>query len=466
VAWEDSRNGNKDIYGTRLTASGSIVALDGAASGIPIVTVAQDQSAPAVAFDGLSYLVAWADKRTYTNSDIYAGRVSTAGAVLDGSGFAIKAGLPRYRSPALACKGTPADGCLLVYEADDLAAYTNRLKGVIVKGGAGNGASCTVGNDCATGYCVDSVCCDTACGVGDLYDCQACSVAAGSSSNGTCGLRSAGVVCSPATVSPCDAPDLCDGVSSACSAYVAVYGTICRWAAGPCDALEKCNGYNTLCPSDQTLPDNTPCPAGACQSGVCIPAPSADAGVPDGSADGASSGDGSGPAKDGAPGSDGPPSPEGGSVESGTEDSSLIGADFAPDLLGTPLDAGLADAATADLLPMLDAASPTPDGAVIKDHSVVDLPRDKSAAPTADVASVQGDGPASSRDSRVDVTPQPTPPDDGSGGCMVASAEARSPGGCVLWLVVLAAVGLRCRRSRRRPAERSNSRSRSRYSRS
>ncbi|MFT3774784.1 MAG: kelch repeat-containing protein [Minicystis sp.] len=48
-----------------------------------------------------------------------------------------------------------------------------------------NGAACSASNQCSSGFCVDGVCCNTACG-GGANDCQACSVAAGASQDGTC----------------------------------------------------------------------------------------------------------------------------------------------------------------------------------------------------------------------------------------------------------------------------------------
>ncbi|MBM4360228.1 MAG: hypothetical protein FJ096_19145, partial [Deltaproteobacteria bacterium] len=45
-----------------------------------------------------------------------------------------------------------------------------------------NGVACTSGTECASGNCVEGVCCDTSCDVG----CSACTVAKGADADGTC----------------------------------------------------------------------------------------------------------------------------------------------------------------------------------------------------------------------------------------------------------------------------------------
>ncbi|AKT43464.1 DNRLRE domain-containing protein [Chondromyces crocatus] len=97
--------------------------------------------------------------------------------------------------------------------------------------GNGQGVACQFGVDCLSGFCVDGVCCNSACGGNNQNDCQACSQAAGAAVDGTCSVRASGSVCRPAV----------DG----------------------CDVVEVCNGSATTCPADVVLP-----PA-ACQSG-CV----------------------------------------------------------------------------------------------------------------------------------------------------------------------------------------------------
>lgn len=122
--------------------------------------------------------------------------------------------------------------------------------------GWSNGSPCSTAALCDSGYCVDGVCCKSACG-GGKDDCQACSKRAGASTDGTC--------------------------------EVASKGTVCRASKGPCDAVERCDGIAGLCPADLFATPGTPCPGGFCAGGACVapdaggargdgPAPAADSG--------------------------------------------------------------------------------------------------------------------------------------------------------------------------------------------
>lgn len=63
--------------------------------------------------------------------------------------------------------------------------------------------SCSAEDECASGQCVDGVCCDTAC----TGDCDACSIAAGAATDGTCGPVPDGTSCDDANV--CTQTDTC-----------------------------------------------------------------------------------------------------------------------------------------------------------------------------------------------------------------------------------------------------------------
>ncbi len=147
-------------------------------------------------------------------------------------------------------------------------------------GGGGNKACDGLGNcrlktseprsndvECASGFCVDGVCCDANC----TGTCQACSAAKkGSGQDGVCDSITAGMdpddECSPQAVATCGTTGFCNG-SGACAKYAA--GTICNAAScGQSSVFEadKCDGSG-ICVNGAT----TPCGAGFyCVTGQCF----------------------------------------------------------------------------------------------------------------------------------------------------------------------------------------------------
>ena len=120
------------------------------------------------------------------------------------------------------------------------------------------GASCTASTGCESGFCVDGVCCQSACD-------GACETATCSPA-GQCILAAASTVCRAAT-GVCDAAETCDGSSGACPADgFASTTTECRAAAGDCDVPELCPGDSAACPSDRLADLGASCRpiAGAC----------------------------------------------------------------------------------------------------------------------------------------------------------------------------------------------------------
>ncbi|UCG55120.1 MAG: T9SS type A sorting domain-containing protein [Dehalococcoidia bacterium] len=81
VVWADERSSqSSDIFGTRITPSGTI--LDSCV--IAISTAPGDQVSPAVAFDGVNYFVVWA-----SDYGIYGARINQEGHMLDPAGIVL-----------------------------------------------------------------------------------------------------------------------------------------------------------------------------------------------------------------------------------------------------------------------------------------------------------------------------------------------------------------------------------------
>jgi hypothetical protein len=176
---------------------------------------------------------------------------------------------------------------------------------------APNGEACIDNGECASGNCIDDVCCDTSCGLGSDYDCMACSTAKGAVTDGTCGTTNsranwecrparsscdipeicdgsstacptpdvferAGFICNPES-GACDEPDYCDGTSANCLPRYMPSTTICRAALGPCDLVEKCDGTSRNCPGDNMKAGGALCRVSA---GPCDEADACDGSTP------------------------------------------------------------------------------------------------------------------------------------------------------------------------------------------
>ena len=321
VVWDDNRNSGTtgyDIFGTQIKISGSVATVNGT----PISTAYYSQQHPDVAWDGTGYMVVWHDNRyTYaTGYDIFASRVSAAGVVQDKAGISVSqaggdqlypkiasagsgsvalwqdyrngkynidvfgtvitsagvvkspvglgvaASLEHERNPELAAG---AGGTYLaVYSrfTPGSSAGATRIYGRLITEEKAQGSACTAGNQCASGYCSDGFCCDKACGLGNPNDCQACSVSAGSSKDGTCETATSGTQCR-AAAGVCDKAEKCDGSSVTCPTNDYQAATqVCRGALGPCDEAETCSGTSADCPTNQFKASGAVCRAAA---GTC-----------------------------------------------------------------------------------------------------------------------------------------------------------------------------------------------------
>jgi hypothetical protein len=115
--------------------------------------------------------------------------------------------------------------------------------------------TCADAAECASGFCVDGMCCDGACGGSDASDCQACSIDAGGTANGTCTPRMAGTACAD-DGNVCTA-DHCDGTNIVCQHPAGNAGTLCHDApaAALCEADQICTGTTPVCPPATLPPD-------------------------------------------------------------------------------------------------------------------------------------------------------------------------------------------------------------------
>src|SRR5258706_1554610 len=101
VTWIDFRSGtNYDIYAQRVNAAG---VSQWAADGVALSTAADGQRDPTMVSDGAGgAIVAWFDRRSGTNYDIYAQRVNAAGVPLwTANGVALSAAANHQYSPTI-----------------------------------------------------------------------------------------------------------------------------------------------------------------------------------------------------------------------------------------------------------------------------------------------------------------------------------------------------------------------------
>jgi hypothetical protein len=104
VVWQDIRTGIDDAFASRVTAAGVVQDPAGIKVSSPTGTA---ERFPTVASNGSGFLVAWGDERTpATAPDLWAARVSDAGAVLDPTGFAVSVASGFQTASSLAYDGT------------------------------------------------------------------------------------------------------------------------------------------------------------------------------------------------------------------------------------------------------------------------------------------------------------------------------------------------------------------------
>src|SRR6185295_11972899 len=113
VVWgDDARAFLYDVYAMRVSTAGALGDGTAATGGVAISTAAQSQGQAAVAFDGTNHLIVWIDSRALVIGpyDIYGMRVSRTMALQDGTaatgGFLISSAANAQTKPAAAYDGT------------------------------------------------------------------------------------------------------------------------------------------------------------------------------------------------------------------------------------------------------------------------------------------------------------------------------------------------------------------------
>jgi predicted lipoprotein with Yx(FWY)xxD motif len=112
IAWQDYRAGNYDIYTQRVNPSGAV---QWTANGVVLCSLGGNENDPAIVSDGVGgAIVAWVDNQG-SHDDIFAQRVDMLGAIqwtVNGTAVCVWSG--DQNSPSLASDG--ASGAIVVWE--------------------------------------------------------------------------------------------------------------------------------------------------------------------------------------------------------------------------------------------------------------------------------------------------------------------------------------------------------------
>lgn len=255
LAWEDRRNdSNGDIYGARISIAGGAITVQDP-MGIAVSAVANAaQTSPSVAPYGGNFILAWEDARNLatTKLDVYGARVIATSGVAEAP-FAISTGPEDERAPDLADGPSASSPAKVAYLKTRPDLDTVRVQVRRITFQTSTGAACSNNSQCASGFCVDSRCCDTACGGGSLSDCQACSTARGATTDGVCGVIAGPnlVFCRNYAQIPgiCDVREYCDGVNATCPPDLGInQGVVCNSTRGTVCPSNSVAGAPHICP--------------------------------------------------------------------------------------------------------------------------------------------------------------------------------------------------------------------------
>lgn len=182
----------------------------------------------------------------------------------DGSGICANTGMPTSCTP-YNCDVATGNCKTMCTTVNDCAAGSNCMNNMCV-GLQGNGAACMSAVDCQSGFCVDGVCCNSAC----TSTCQACSAAKkGAGADGTCGPVVTGAdpdnECTTDAQSTCGKTGTCNGAGS-CQLYAS--GTTCGSPVcqGTVLKAQVCDGVGSCI----TAAMGQDCAPYACSGGACL----------------------------------------------------------------------------------------------------------------------------------------------------------------------------------------------------
>ena len=233
LAWEDWRSNTPRIYAGFFRTDG------GLSTAAPISDAPGEQRNPTAITlgDGRS-VIAW-EQQTTAGTDVYATFLSPQGTSLNPTGvpWAGDAGATQNLRPVLASDGN----ALAMLTWNRLSEDGRRLSAAwrTVRLGAAVGGTCTSTTECSEGFCVDGRCCNGACGGSDPFDCQACSITAGATTDGVCALLATTHLCRPSRDAVCDTADYCEG-NTDCPDTVTAAETSCSGGHGVCDGVGTC----------------------------------------------------------------------------------------------------------------------------------------------------------------------------------------------------------------------------------
>jgi hypothetical protein len=186
VVWEDSRN--YGIWGVRVTPAGTLLDPEGATLFSP-PTTNDLLGNPGIVFNGANYVVSWRDTKYNSSYSLlsyttYAGRVSPTLSALDR--YTIFADPTEDPAWVMASDGTGGTILTWAFPSNSDGYPVERVRARILSESPPAG-SCSTAAQCPSKFCVDGVCCDSACGGGSTVDCVACSIVAGAAQDGVCG---------------------------------------------------------------------------------------------------------------------------------------------------------------------------------------------------------------------------------------------------------------------------------------